>query len=362
MSKEYVEKVYEALNKMPETAFKEFKTSEFIIDQLKKLNYKVKTIPPTGVIASLDSGNPGTVFGVRADIDALPFVIDGKEVNIHACAHDAHAAMVLALAKEIAETGINKGKLVLLFQPAEEELGGAESLIDSGKLNKIEELVGIHLRPIQEAVLGDATPALMHGGGCALHAKIKGVAAHGARPHLGINSLDAAVTAVNLVNAIRVDPGIPHSIKITKIQSEGSAQNTIPEVTNMAFDIRAQKNSVFDELLNKAKIAVTEAAKAIGATVEFSMEGTPAADYNNELVEATADAIETVLGKSLPPLVTPGCEDFHFYSKRLGIKTAYIGLGANLKPGLHHPDMSFDLKALTQGKDILKAVVLKKLG
>jgi len=130
----------------------------------------------------------------------------------------------------------------------------------------------------------------------------------------------------------------------------------------MAFDIRAQKNSVFDELLNKAKIAVTEAAKAIGATVEFSMEGTPAADYNNELVEATADAIETVLGKSLPPLVTPGCEDFHFYSKRLGIKTAYIGLGANLKPGLHHPDMSFDLKALTQGKDILKAVVLKKLG
>ncbi len=361
MAKEYVEKIYEELNKIPETAFNEIETSKFIVEQLRKLNFKVKLIPPTGIIASLDSGNPGTVFGVRADIDALPFVIDGKEVNIHACAHDANTAMVLALAKEIAEIGIDHGRLVLLFQPAEEELGGADVLIKSGKLNKLEELIGIHLRPIQEAVLGEATPALLHGGGCALFVTIKGVASHGARPHLGISSLDAAVAAVNAVNSIRVDPSISHSIKVTRIHSEGSAPNTIPDTTNMAFDIRAQKNSVFDELVNKAKTAITESAKALGASAEIRLDSTPAADYNNELVEQTSDAIDTVLGKALPPLVTPGCEDFHFYSKELGIKTAYIGLGANLIPGLHHPEMSFDLKALTHGKDILKTIVLAKL-
>ena len=361
MEKKYVEKIYDKLHRIPETAFNEFKTSKYIIKQLKMLNYEIEIVPETGIIATLDSGNPGIVFGVRADIDALPFSIDGKTVNIHACAHDANTAMALAMAKEISKIGIDIGKLVLLFQPAEEELGGANALINSGKLNSLDELIGIHLRPIQEAALGEATPALMHGGGCALYVKIKGIAAHGARPHLGISSLDAAVTAVNVVNAIRVSPLIPHSIKVTKIQSEGTAPNTIPDTTNMIFDIRAQNNSVFDKLLEKAKKTVNETAKAFGATVEFREDGTPAANYNNELVETTADAIKTVLGKSLPPLVTPGCEDFHFYSKKLGIKTAYIGLGANLKPGLHHPEMSFDLEALTQGKDILKTIVLTKL-
>ena len=361
MGKEYVEKIYDKLHRIPETAFNEFKTSKYIIKQLKKLDYEIEIVPETGIIATLDSMNPGTVFGVRADIDALPFSIDGNTVNIHACAHDANAAMVLAMAKEISETGIDKGKLVILFQPAEEDLGGADLLINSGKINNVEEMVGIHLRPIQEAALGEASPALMHGGGCALQVKIKGVAAHGARPHLGISSLDAAVAAVNAVNAVRVAPLVSHSIKVTKIQSEGSAPNIIPDTTNMVFDIRAQDNTVFDELLKKAITAVTETAKAFGASAEFEQDGTPAADYDDKLVEVTSNAIETVLGKALPPLVTPGSEDFHFYSKRLGIKTSYIGLGANLKPGLHHPEMSFDLKALTQGKDILKTIVLAKL-
>jgi amidohydrolase len=361
MEKEYVEKIYDKLHQIPETAFNEYKTSKYIIKQLKKLNYKIETVPETGIIATLDSMRPGTVLGIRADIDALPFSIDGKIVNIHACAHDANTAMVLAMAKEISETGIDKGKLVLLFQPAEEELGGAESLIKSGKLSELDELIGIHLRPIQEAALGEATPALLHGGGSALNVRIRGVAAHGARPHLGISTLDAAVAAVNVVNSIRVSPQISHSIKVTKIQSEGSAPNIIPDVTNLVFDIRAQNNSILDELLKKAKKAVIETAGAFGAAVELDHDGTPAAEYDDELVKDTSNAIKAVFGKVLPPLITPGCEDFHFYSKKLDVKTAYIGLGANLHPGLHHPEMSFDPEALTHGRDILKTIVHSKL-
>jgi amidohydrolase len=361
MKQKYVEKTYKELHQIPETAFKEFKTSKYIITQLKKLNYTIEVVSGTGVIATLDSGNPGIVFGIRADMDALPFSIDGKTVNIHACAHDANVAMILAMAKEVSETGIDKGKLVLLFQPAEEELGGANALIKTGRINELNELVGIHLRPIQEAKLGEATPALLHGGGCALNVKIKGVSAHGARPHLGISSLDATVTAVNAINAIRVDPNIPHSIKVTKIQSEGSAPNIIPDTTKVVFDIRAQANSILNELLEKAKAAISETVKAFGATVKFKQDGTPAAEYDDDLVLAVTSAIETILGKSMPPFVTPGCEDFHFYGIELGVKTAYIGLGANLKPGLHHPDMSFDLKALSHGKDILKTIIFTKL-
>ena len=362
MTKEYVIEIYNKLHKIPETAFNEFKTSNLIAKELEKFGYEYDKINPTGVVATLDSSKPGPVFGLRADIDALPYIINDKKINMHTCGHDAHTAMVLAAAKEIKESGgISKGKLILVFQPAEEELGGADAVINSGKIDILEELVGIHLRPIQEASLGEATPALMHGGGCALGVKVKGIAAHGARPHLGISSIDAAITAVNAVNAIRVDPNIAHSIKVTKVQTEGSAGNIIPDTTNMIFDIRAQTNEIFDRLLEKAKTVITNSVEAFGASVEFSQDGTPAADYNDELVKDTAKAIESVLGSSLPPLITPGCEDFHYFTIKKGIKTAYIGLGADLKPGLHHPEMSFNLNSLVDGKDILKALVFSKL-
>ncbi len=362
MTKEYVVEIYNELHKIPETAFNEFKTTNLIADELEKLGYKYDRVNPTGIVATLDSGKPGPAFGLRADIDALPYIIDNKHINMHTCGHDAHTAMVLATAKEIKESGgIKKGKLFLVFQPAEEELGGAEAVINSGYIDTLEELVGIHLRPIQEASFGEATPALMHGGGCALNVIVKGIAAHGARPHLGISSIDAAISAVNAVNAIRVDPNIAHSIKVTKIQTEGSAGNIIPDTTNMVFDIRAQTNTIFDKLLEKAKTAIIHSAQAFGATVEISQDGTPAADYNEELVQDTAKAIENVLGSSLPPLITPGCEDFHFFSINKRIKTAYIGLGSDLKPGLHHPEMTFNLNSLVDGKDILKELVFLKL-
>ena len=123
---------------------------------------------------------PGPVFAVRADMDALVFTINGQDQTKHACGHDANCTMVLSAALEIAKIGIKRGTLKIVFQPAEEVLGGAKALLNSGLLNDIEEMIGIHLRPIQEAGMGQATPALCHGASYVVKAKVKGLASHGA--------------------------------------------------------------------------------------------------------------------------------------------------------------------------------------
>ncbi len=363
MTTEYVDEVFERLHAMPEVAFQEHETSRFILKELRKFGYIAAIVAKTGIIATLNSEKPGPVFGVRADMDALPFVVDGEDIAIHACGHDANSSMVLAMAKDIAEKGISRGKLILVFQPAEEVLTGARAVLESGKLDELGELIGIHLRPEEEAVLGIATPALRHGSSYKIKVKIDGKSAHGARPHQGVNSIDAAVLAVNAVNAVRVDPRVSHSAKVTVINSLGDAFNTIPETTNMVFDLRAQTNGAMDDLRKRVTGVINDSVELIGASAEIKEDGIPAADYDDEMIDLAKEAIEKVLGRSLPPIETPGGEDFHFYTENLpALRTAYIGLGADLNPGLHKPDMEFDQRALRHGRDILKYIVTNKLG
>ena len=112
-------------------------------------------------------------------------------------------------------------------------------MLDSGLLDDVDEMISIHLRPIQEARFGQATPALCHGASKVVKAKVKGLTSHGARPHLGINAIDAAAQIVNAINAIKIDPTVPHSVKTTKLMAGGTAHNIIPETAEMTFDLRA---------------------------------------------------------------------------------------------------------------------------
>lgn len=364
LNKKYIDKTFAYLHSIPELPWQEHKTSKFIAEELETFGYEVSknVAGRTGIVAILDSGLEGPIFALRADMDALEFENEEGKYSFHACGHDANSTMVLAAAKEISEKGIKRGKLYLIFQPAEEILEGAKSIIESGLIDEVEEMAGIHLRPKAETRLGAATPALLHGSGYRIVVKVRGLNAHGARPHLGINAIDAAVQIVNGINAIHLDPAVPHSIKVTRLLAGGDTINTIPDSADIAMDLRAQDNETMTEMLEKAKMVIENSAKAIGAEVDIEyIGGVPAADYDDEMVEEARIAIESVLGEALEPMLTVGGEDFHFYSKDLGIKTAYIGLGADLEPGLHHEDMSFDKKALYDGVAILKKIVENKL-
>ena len=364
---EQITKLYQTLHQMPEPGFEEVKTSAFLAQRLQDAGYEVQTkVGGTGVVGILRSKKTGQVVALRADMDALRHVVNGKVCAIHSCGHDAHSTMVLTVAEEVAKRGLASGTLKIIFQPAEELLFGALRVIEDGAIDDVDILLGMHLRPAQEAIRGQATPALCHGASKMIEATLTGRPAHGARPHLGINAIDAAAAVVNAINAIQSNPVIPTSIKTTKLQAGGPALNAIPDKALMAFDLRTQENAAMEELVQKARRAIEGAAASVGATASINiLGGVPAAEYTPEIVTLAQAAIVHVLGTEglLPATITPGGEDFHFYIKhKPTLKVGYLGLGCNLLPGLHHPDMKFDVAALPDGINILLYMVDKLIG
>jgi amidohydrolase len=361
-----IQTTYDVLHAMPEVAFAEHRTSAWLAEKIKAAGFIVMTgVGGTGIVATLKGKDPGPTVALRADMDALAYTVNGKEVCVHSCGHDAHSSMVLTTAEELAKAGIRRGTLKILFQPAEETVLGALKMIEAGSLDDVDVVIGIHLRPIQEAKTGQATPALYHGSSYIMEATINGRTAHGARPHLGINAIDAAAAAVNAVNAIHLNPVVPWTCKVTKLHAGGAALNVIPDKAEMALDLRTQQNAAMDALLDKAEKAIKAGAATVGASAETTVKGgVPGAEYHPEIIELARDAIRAVLGEQglLDPIVTPGGEDFHnFVKARPTVKAGYVGLGCNLSPGLHDPTMKFDRSAMIHGANILLHMTRKLL-
>lgn len=145
------------LHQIPELGFEEYKTSAYIAGVLEAAGYQVtrQVNNTTGIVAVLDSGKPGPVLALRADMDALGHIIDGEHVARHTCGHDGHSTVVLTTAQEvIAEGLVKKGTLKFIFQPAEELGTGAIALTEAGVLDDVDMLLGFHLRPLEECPMG----------------------------------------------------------------------------------------------------------------------------------------------------------------------------------------------------------------
>jgi amidohydrolase len=174
--------------------------------------------------------------------------------------------------------------------------------------------------------------------------------------------VDVAAVVVGAVNALRANPRVSHSAKVTQLYTTNKAVNTIPDCVHIALDLRAQTNEVMALLLDKVAHAIQQVAQSLGAVAEVDPpSGTPAAEYDPTLVATARAAIMERAETVLPSIDTPGGEDFHFYKQILNVKTCYVGIGADLKPGLHHPRMTFDLDALSIGRDILVGIAKRRL-
>lgn len=360
--------LYDYLHTIPELGFQEFKTAAFLAQELNNAGFTVHTNigGTTGLIGFYDSGVAGPTVALRADIDALGHMINDKLCAMHTCGHDAHASMVLAAGEELIKTSaIKKGKLKIIFQPAEELCTGALAMIEGGAIEDVDMILGLHLRPMEETTMGKATPALYHSASQRLKGVFHGVSAHGARPHLGINAIDAAVAAITAINALHLNPTETYSIKATQMKADSGVTNAIPNEATVIWDVRSELNSTMDVLLAKAKEAIIAGAATVGATVDVTNYfAIPAAEYSNEAIELLSEAIVDVFGEDglCPPIHTAGGEDFHYYIKQKpSIKAGYFGLGCDLTPGLHHPSMKFNKEALEQGKNVLISAAKKAL-
>lgn len=355
---------YQYLHQNPELSWEEKNTTKFLCQELKKLNIPIQTFPDvTGLVACWSGDEEGPTVAIRADIDALWQNVNGKWKANHSCGHDAHATMVLFTIKVLIEIGyMPKGKIKIIFQPAEETGQGSKAFADRGVVDDVDYLLGIHVRPIQEIAFKQASPAIYHGASAAMKGKVMGVQAHAARPHLGVNVLDSIAAIIHAVNSIKVDPTVSSSAKVTMVKTEGKNLNIIPDEAEFGVDLRAQSNEVMTELVKKVKKAISVAASFNDAEVELEIIASMVAAIPNEWMERVVEQaiieVYGVAGTCAPP-ITPGGEDFHFYSlAQKNVKATMIGLGTDLTPGLHHPHMKFNLSALEDGVKIMALSIL----
>ena len=261
---------------------------------------------------------------------------------------------------------VHKGKLKILFQPAEETSEGALSMLKGGAIDDIDILIGMHGRPIQECRVGQAAPALYYSAATHIRYDIIGKQSHGARPYLGVSALDAACLVVAAANALRFDSNVVYNLKATQIHADAGVPNAVPGNATVTFDLRSQNNDVMDLMIKRLTNAAKNAAASIGAeAVENILHRTPASIITPEVTDIIAEVIKEELGPQalIPPITTAGGEDFFWYPKeRPGLKTGFIALGEDAQPGLHDPNMHFDHSALPNGVKLHVGLVKKILG
>ncbi|TWT05355.1 amidohydrolase [Planococcus sp. CPCC 101016] len=359
--KPVVEKVFEHLHTHPEISWQEVETTRYLKEFLEAEGFQVEAFEDsTGLVVTVGSGRP--CVGLRADIDALWQEVDGEYKANHSCGHDAHMTLAVGTLLVLKKMGIpKKGSLKVIFQPAEEKGTGALSFVDKGVVDDIDYLYGVHLRPIQEFGNGYASAAILHGSAKMIRGNIQGTDAHGARPHEGQNAIEVMAQLVHAIRSIHVNPMIPHSAKMTMFQAGGESANIIPGTAVFSIDVRAQTNEAMDVLFAHVSNAIESVAElaGVGITYETTAE-IAAAEVDDTAVSFMAKAIEETVGEEflVPPIVTPGGEDFHYYTlKRPSVKATMLGLGCDLAPGLHHPAMTFNRDSLLTGIEILARTV-----
>ncbi|MGA5688239.1 M20 peptidase aminoacylase family protein [Cytobacillus pseudoceanisediminis] len=357
--------VFNHLHENPEVSWKEYKTTAYLQKFLESRGFQVQLFADcTGLVVEVGDGSP--CVALRADMDALWQEVDGKFQANHSCGHDAHMTMGVGAMLLLQKAGFpKKGKLKFIFQPAEEKGTGALKMIEHGVLDDVDYLYGVHLRPIQEIRDGEASAAIYHGAARFLTGEIIGEDAHGARPHLGQNAIEIGASFIHEIKNIHLDPMVPHTAKMTKFHAGSDSGNIIPGKASFSLDLRAQTNEVIHALGEKIETITEYLSKLYGVKISLETKANvAAAEVNEEAQYFLEKAIVDVLGagRLREPIVTSGGEDFHFYTlKKPNIKASMLGLGCDLKPGLHHPDMTFNREAIYSGMEILAKAVMATL-
>ena len=345
----------------PEVSWKEVETTKKIASILSEMNIPYKTFSNiTGLVAEIGQGEE--VIAVRADIDALWQEVDGVMKANHSCGHDANISMVLGALLKLKDEKLKK-RIRFIFQPAEETGGGAIEMVKNGVIDDVTHLFGVHLRPLEELPFGKVTPAIHHGAALFLSGFIHGADAHGARPHQGRNAIDIAFAIQQMLKNIYIDPFEIYSAKLTKIVADGGSMNIIPGNATFSIDVRAQKNAVLDVLHERIEDGLKQIREMYKTDVQWTWyDKTPGAEVSENAKDIALEAIKAEMGEQYleKPIMTPGSDDFHYYTVlRPNLKAAMLGIGADLTPGLHHPKMTFKREALIVGVNALTATLRK---
>lgn len=347
------------LHTIPELGFDCPKTAAFIKARLEEIGVDEihEGIAQSGIVAIINGSGAGRTVGLRADFDALPIEEEtGVEYasthpgKMHACGHDGHTAMLLGAAKYMAETRNFAGRVALIFQPAEEDGGGAQVMCAEGMMDRfdIAEVYGIHNFPMAGEDVGRfyTTAGPIMAAVDTFTITINGRGGHGAMPH---ETADPVVAACGIVQAIQtIISRNTHSaqekvISVTQIHT-GSASNIIPDTAMVNGTVRTFDTETKMLIWKRMKEIVAGQAASYGVEAELDYEeGYPATVNAPEQAEFAANVARSVVGDTKVDANFPkvaGSEDFSYMlQERPG---AYLFLSAGEGAGLHHPKFNFN--------------------
>ena len=359
----------------PELAYKEFNTAKKVVELLKEFGITEieEGIGKTGVVATLENGT-GKTIGLRADMDALPIFEENKnkkykskcDGKMHACGHDGHTTMLLGAAKYLSETKNFKGKVVLIFQPAEEGFAGAKAMIDDGLLERypINEIYGMHNMPGLEAgVLAiESGPRLAAADNFVI--EIIGKGAHGAMPS---NSIDPIVCGASIIQNLQhivsrnSDPKETLVITVASFNS-GHANNVIPKSASLSGTIRYYNDKIGVLAKKRFFEVVNSTCDAFGAKADINFQkGYPATINHKQQSEFAYESAKKIVGNKASSSQAPmmGSEDFSYFLKKIPGCFAWIGNGPSAS--LHNPKYDFNDSVLSIGSSFLASIAEDRL-
>jgi amidohydrolase len=350
------------LHQYPELAFAEHRTTELILDRLRVAGLDPAVLPGgTGVVCDIGTG--GRTIGLRADIDALP-IQDLKQVPYrstvdgacHGCGHDAHTAILLAAAAELAALRL-PGRVRLIFQPAEETLpGGALSVLAAGVVEGVDRIFALHCDPRLDTGqvglrVGPITAACDH-----IEIELTGPGGHTARPHMTVDlvyALGLVITELPGLLSRRVDPRAALSLVWGAVES-GRAVNAIPSTGSVTGTLRVFDRDAWDAAEPLLRELVEQVVAPTGAKATISyVRGVPPVLNDADAVATQRRAVLRGLGSAAlaQTVQSMGGEDFAWYLEQVPGALARLGVR---RPGtsafdLHQGTFDIDEDALDVG-------------
>ena len=351
------------IHRHPELGYQEFRTSDLVAERLASWGYQVtRGLGGTGLVGQLVRGQGSKRLGLRADMDALPI----QEATglphaschaglMHACGHDGHTATLLAAAKYLAEQGQFDGTLNLIFQPAEEGLGGAKKMMDDGLFEQFpcDAIFAMHNMP------GHPPGKLLLRDGATMASSenititLEGQGGHGALPHVAIDPVVAGASVVMALQTIVSRNVAPLQMSVITVGSlqAGEANNVIPQSATLKLSVRSLDRGVRQLLNQRIREVVEGQAQCFGvkARIDF-LGGYPVlVNTQAETDFARQVALELVGADNveLQTLPLTGSEDFAFMLEQVPGSYLLIGNGDEASGGhgacmVHNPNYDFD--------------------
>lgn len=362
------------LHTIPELAFECHETAAFVADRLREFDVDEvhQGIATTGIVAIINGQGEGPTIGLRADMDALPIPEETgvayqstKPGNMHACGHDGHTTMLLGAARYLAETRNFRGRVALIFQPAEEEGGGAGVMVEEGIMDRfdISQIYALHNAPGIPEGSFQTTPGPIMAAVDTFEVHIQGLGGHGAMPH---ETRDPVMAACGIAQAIQTIVSRNNYaldslvISVTQIHT-GTVNNVIPDTAFINGTVRTFDPAVQKMVMERMEQIVQGQAQSYGVEARLDYEVNYPATINDadktgfaaEIARdvAGADRVMTNVDAMM------GAEDFSYMlQSRPG---AYLFLGQGEGAGLHHPKYNFNDDIAPVGASFFARIVEK---